>query len=63
MRAASPFLPPVVSTAHGLKFTQFKVGYHESQLDDILSKHANPPAYVDANTDAVKKAIETRLGS
>ncbi len=53
----------VVSTAHGLKFTQFKVGYHESQLDDILSKHANPPAYVDANTDAVKKAIETRLGS
>ena len=32
----------VVSTAHGLKFTQFKVGYHESDLDDILSKLPNP---------------------
>ena len=52
----------VVSTAHGLKFTQFKVGYHESDLDDILSKLPNPPSYVDANTDAVKKAIESRLG-
>ena len=52
----------VVSTAHGLKFTQFKVGYHESDLDNILSKLPNPPSYVDANTDAVKKAIESRLG-
>ena len=52
----------VVSTAHGLKFTQFKVGYHESDLDDILSKLPNPPSYVDANTDADKKAIESRLG-
>ena len=52
----------VVSTAHGLKFTQFKVGYHESELDNILSKHPNPPTYLDADTDSVKKAIETRLG-
>ena len=51
----------VVSTAHGLKFTQFKVGYHESELDNILSQHPNPPIYLDADTDAVKKTIETRL--
>lgn len=52
----------VISTAHGLKFTQFKVDYHESQLAEIVSKNANPPTYVDANAGAVKKVIESRLG-
>ncbi len=32
----------VISTAHGLKFTEFKVGYHENTLDGISSKYANP---------------------
>lgn len=51
----------VVSTAHGLKFTQFKVDYHESKLKEIVAKNANPPVYVDANADAVRKVIATRL--
>src|SRR5574344_1204941 len=31
----------VVSTAHGLKFTEFKVGYHENKLAGITSHYAN----------------------
>lgn len=52
----------VISTAHGLKFTQFKVDYHESTLNDIAATHANPPVYVDANANAVKEVIKSRLG-
>lgn len=52
----------VISTAHGLKFTQFKVDYHESKLAGMETNLANPPAYVDANADAVKEAIRQRLG-
>jgi two-component system CheB/CheR fusion protein len=33
----------VISTAHGLKFTDFKVRYHEGKLPGIDSTLANPP--------------------
>lgn len=33
----------VVSTASGLKFTEFKVRYHERALGGITAAHANPP--------------------
>jgi threonine synthase len=46
-----------VSTAHGLKFTEFKVRYHESQLDGIESKLANPPVYLPADHGHVVDAI------
>src|SRR5690606_19595384 len=36
----------VISTAHGLKFTGFKVGYHEGSLDQVESQYANPPVYL-----------------
>lgn len=51
----------VISTAHGLKFTGFKVGYHEATLKNVASQHANPPSYVDATVDAVQEAIKKRL--
>src|SRR6185436_185203 len=35
-----------VSTAHGLKFTEFKVQYHERQLSGIGAGYANPPKYL-----------------
>jgi threonine synthase len=35
----------VVSTAHGLKFTDFKVGYHESTLSSVDSEHSNPAVH------------------
>lgn len=52
----------VISTAHGLKFTDFKVGYHESTLKDVTSQYANPAIHLPANADAVKAEIEKRLG-
>jgi threonine synthase len=33
----------VISTAHGLKFTEFKRNYHEMKLEDVAPSFANPP--------------------
>jgi threonine synthase len=52
----------VISTAHGLKFTDFKVRYHESQLQEVMSRYANPAVYLPANVDAVQAEITKRLG-
>ena len=52
----------VISTAHGLKFADFKVGYHESKLNGVESGHANPPVYLDASASKVKEVIKQRLG-
>ena len=53
----------VISTAHGLKFTDFKVGYHESKLSDVESRHANPATHLPADASAVKDEIARRLSS
>ncbi len=53
----------VLSTAHGLKFTDFKVGYHESNLAEVESQDANPPVYLPANANVVKEAIARKLGN
>ena len=50
----------VISTAHGLKFTDFKVNYHEGKLG-FPSTYANKPIEVPANVDAVKKALTNAL--
>jgi len=46
-----------VSTAHGLKFTEFKVRYHEGQLPGVESKLANPPRYLPPDYGQVMDAI------
>ena len=38
-----------ISTAHGLKFVDFKVKYHEMQLDGIVSQRPNPPIELPAS--------------
>jgi threonine synthase len=48
----------VISTAHGLKFTGFKVGYHEGTLADVIARHANPPLELLADAGAVRRAID-----
>jgi threonine synthase len=50
----------VISTAHGLKFTDMKVRYHEKTLD-FPSHHANTPMDLPARVDAVKAALDQRL--
>ena len=52
----------VVSTAHGLKFTNFKLRYHEGTLDEVESLYANPPVNLPADADVVRRVIEERLG-
>ncbi|HYY53575.1 MAG TPA: threonine synthase [Myxococcales bacterium] len=51
----------VVSTAHGLKFPDFKVGYHERRLPAVESVRANPPIELPADSRAVRDALERLL--
>jgi threonine synthase len=53
----------VISTAHGLKFTDFKVGYHQRTLNDIDCRHANPPVYLPADAKQVRQTIDLWLDS
>ncbi len=46
----------VVSTASGLKFPDFKVGYHEGALEGIEDTYANHPVVLPAEYEAVKRA-------
>ncbi len=52
----------VVSTANGLKFTDFKVGYHAAKLDEVAARYANPPIELPADTGKVRDAIARELG-
>ena len=52
----------VVSTAHGLKFTEFKRAYHMGALPGVTARHANQPVELPPNVDAVRRAIDARLG-
>lgn len=51
----------VISTAHGLKFTRFKVDYHEGTLPEVESQYANPPVTLPADADAVRAELARRL--
>jgi threonine synthase len=57
----------VLSTAHGLKFVDFKVRYHEMRLEGISSEWANPAIELPADYTAVRermlREIETRFGA
>jgi threonine synthase len=44
----------VISTAHGLKFTDFKVQYHEMRLEGIASQVPNPPIELPAQYETVR---------
>ncbi len=47
----------VISTAHGLKFSEFKINYHENNLEEVTPRFANLPVEVPAQYEAVKSAI------
>ena len=51
----------IISTAHGLKFSQFKVDYHERALKEVSSWHANPPIELPADVRAVRNAIDKAI--
>jgi threonine synthase len=57
----------VISTAHGLKFVDFKVRYHELALEGIDTRLANPPIELPARyaevRDEMLRQIDRRFGS
>jgi threonine synthase len=52
----------VVSTAHGLKFSDFKVGYHEATLPGLSSPLRNTSVKLAPTLGAVQDAIAARFG-
>lgn len=50
----------VISTAHGLKFVEMKVKYHQGNLE-FPSRYANQPVELPASLDAVKEALAKAL--
>jgi threonine synthase len=51
----------VISTAHGLKFNEFKIGYHEGRLADVIARHRNPPVELPADADMVRAELDKWL--
>jgi threonine synthase len=47
----------VISTAHGLKFVDYKVQYHETQLAGVDSELANPPIELQADYASVRERL------
>ena len=52
----------VVSTAHGLKFSEFKTGYHEGKLEGVTSRLANKVARIAPTYAAVQDELKRRIG-
>jgi len=48
----------VISTAHGLKFSRFKVEYHNLRLADVTERYANRPVELPADYEAVVETIQ-----
>ena len=51
----------VISTANGLKFTDFKVKYHERTLEGVAAPYANRPVELPNDYDAVRRAIDAAV--
>ncbi len=51
----------VISTAHGLKFSEFKTRYHKEELEGVAARHANPVIECGADADKVKEVLEKAL--
>ncbi|MBW2403155.1 MAG: pyridoxal-phosphate dependent enzyme [Deltaproteobacteria bacterium] len=51
----------VIATANGLKFTQFKIRYHENEIPGVQSKYPNRPISLPSEFEAVKAAVFKEL--
>ena len=51
----------MISTAHGLKFTEFKTRYHEDSIPDVQVSFANRPIRVPAEIDAISERINREI--
>ncbi|MSP25329.1 MAG: threonine synthase [Myxococcales bacterium] len=48
----------VISTASALKFTEFKVRYHEGAIPEVRCEHANAPVPIPATATAVRAWLD-----
>lgn len=53
----------VISTAHGLKFVDFKLRFHRKELPGASADLANLPIEVSSNADAIRRLIDGRLSA
>lgn len=51
----------VISTAHGLKFSDFKINYHEDKLEGVTPRYRNLPVELGSGYGSIKSAILKRL--
>lgn len=51
----------VISTAHGLKFSDQKVAYHKGKLDGLHSHFANQPLELPNDEEAVREALDKEI--
>jgi threonine synthase len=51
----------VVSTANGLKFTDFKIQYHDRALPGVDTTYANRPVELPNDYDAVRRALDAAV--
>jgi len=51
----------VISTAHGLKFTNSKIAYHAKEIEGFASTYANPPVVVKEDFGAVMDVLKHKL--
>ncbi len=48
----------IISTAHGLKFSEFKIGYHEGTLNNVTSRFANTPIKMEPDVNKIREVLE-----
>ena len=53
----------VISTATGLKFPEFKVGYHNKAQEEVKPLHRNLPVELAANYDTILQTIDQRFSN
>lgn len=51
----------VISTAHGLKFTQSKIDYHSKGIKEMACRYSNPPVNVKADYGSVMDELQKFL--
>lgn len=51
----------IISTANGLKFTDFKVGYHENRLHEVSPQYRQNPIELPARYDEVARVLDRLL--
>ncbi len=53
----------VISTAHGLKFIDFKLNYHQNKLKEVKPQYINEPKEIEPDINIVKKLVHETINN